>query len=195
MVTRPDRGRPTLLWLVGPRRAAHIKGGGGPHGSSTKVRRHHPPPTDLTLTRSRERSGDGMFCRRHLSDAPLRPRRRPVPLATRRSPTPTPNLAATGCPLLQPGVRRRHHRHDYTEHQHLHPAASRRRIWSTPTPFSHSYTRDRKEHEIYLLLYHQNMYPCPNYEHRARFFCKLKNFRTLTMASEADLVPRLGAFG
>jgi len=39
---------------------------------------------------------------RRLPNALLRSRRRPVPLATRRPPTPTPNLAATGRALLRP---------------------------------------------------------------------------------------------
>ena len=30
-----------------------------------------------------------------------------------------------------------------------------------PLSLSHSCTRDRKEHDIHLLLYHQNMYLCP----------------------------------
>ena len=122
LVTRPDRGRPTVLWLVGPRRAAHIKAGGGPHRSSTKVRRRSPPPTDLTLTRSRERSGDGKLRWRHFPDASLRPRRRPVLLAARGPPTPTPTFATAGRALLRPGVRRRHHRYDYSELQRLRPA-------------------------------------------------------------------------
>jgi hypothetical protein len=66
LISRPDRGRPTCVWLVDPRRTVTIRGGGA-MGSRYEV--HRPAATPLrALDRSR-----GRRCQRREAPLPSSP--------------------------------------------------------------------------------------------------------------------------
>jgi len=137
-------------------------------------------PSDIPI-RSRERLADGKLrrcCCVHHDDPIRSPRPRTVPVEARGLPLPTPTFAAAGRPLLRPGVRRRHHRHDDSELKRFCPAVCRRRIWSRPTPLSLILVLEIGKNTTstcYCIIRTCNH---ARSVHRARSLYEVKNFRT-----------------
>jgi hypothetical protein len=51
LITRPDRGRPARVWLVGPRRTVPIRGGGGQGLKRRGSLSRHPTPNPSPIPR------------------------------------------------------------------------------------------------------------------------------------------------
>ena len=168
MTPRPNRGRPTLLWLVGPCRAALYRGGGDSTARLMKfaaaaVPSYRPKPkSDLGRTVTTRSSADATSPTRLFVPVAGQCRWRPEGHRHPRRPSPPPDALFSDPEFVAAII-------DMTtpSSSASAPPPSTGGSGLTSSSPSHLCTRSRKE-PLYLCIHAKNIFPSPICVHKAR---------------------------